>query len=418
MRSDFSALALFAPAVKVDAQGHATVQLKLPDNLTRYRVMAVGRGRRAPVRQRRERSLVARLPLMVRPSPAALPELRGPLRGARSCCRTRLMRPLDGADRHARPQHQAGDRPATRVTIPANDRVEVRFPAATEHGRARHASRWPPGACPVAPSAGRGQAASSGRLRGRGRVLAARLHARHHGGLCHLRRARRQRRHGAAREGSSSNVFPQFGGLEIELSSTALQALTDAILYLVRYPFECAEQGVVTGAGSRGPARTSSRPSTPRACRIPRRWPRSVSRDIDKLKTMQNGRRWLRLLAAGRPGVAVSHGPRHQRPGAGEGEGYTVPLRDARPFPRLPAFHRIAHPPLYGPRSRNAIIAYALNVRWRMGDRDVARARKLVQTGLPPSTGQHPSAETLLSGGRGVAAARAGLDCPRGRRRP
>jgi uncharacterized protein YfaS (alpha-2-macroglobulin family) len=35
VRADFSALALFAPRVKTDAQGHATVAIKLPDNLTR-----------------------------------------------------------------------------------------------------------------------------------------------------------------------------------------------------------------------------------------------------------------------------------------------------------------------------------------------------------------------------------------------
>ena len=38
------------------------------------------------------------------------------------------------------------------------------------------------------------------------------------------------------------NVYRQFGGLEITTSSTALQALTDAVLYLVAYPFECTEQ--------------------------------------------------------------------------------------------------------------------------------------------------------------------------------
>jgi uncharacterized protein YfaS (alpha-2-macroglobulin family) len=37
-------------------------------------------------------------------------------------------------------------------------------------------------------------------------------------------------------------VVTQFGGLEVSTSSTNLQALTDAMLYLVRYPYECAEQ--------------------------------------------------------------------------------------------------------------------------------------------------------------------------------
>ena len=40
-RTDFSALALFAASVTTDAEGRASVPVKLPDNLTRYRVMAV-----------------------------------------------------------------------------------------------------------------------------------------------------------------------------------------------------------------------------------------------------------------------------------------------------------------------------------------------------------------------------------------
>jgi uncharacterized protein YfaS (alpha-2-macroglobulin family) len=38
------------------------------------------------------------------------------------------------------------------------------------------------------------------------------------------------------------DAIPAFGGLEVTTSSTALQELTDAFLYLVRYPYECAEQ--------------------------------------------------------------------------------------------------------------------------------------------------------------------------------
>src|SRR6185295_10566069 len=49
---------------------------------------------------------------------------------------------------------------------------------------------------------------------------------------------------GAIRESVETppGVWPQLGGLEITTSSTALQALTDAVLYLVAYPFECSEQ--------------------------------------------------------------------------------------------------------------------------------------------------------------------------------
>src|SRR5690606_6671948 len=41
LRSDFSALASFTPSVVTDASGRASVPLKVPDNLTRYRIMAV-----------------------------------------------------------------------------------------------------------------------------------------------------------------------------------------------------------------------------------------------------------------------------------------------------------------------------------------------------------------------------------------
>jgi uncharacterized protein YfaS (alpha-2-macroglobulin family) len=41
VRADFNPLATFAPAVRTDANGQATVPVSLPDNLTRYRVMVV-----------------------------------------------------------------------------------------------------------------------------------------------------------------------------------------------------------------------------------------------------------------------------------------------------------------------------------------------------------------------------------------
>src|SRR4029079_8964317 len=68
IRSDFNPLAAWGPAVRTDAAGKATVAIKLPDNLTRYRVVAIavagekqfGKG---------ESAVTARLPLMVRQSP-------------------------------------------------------------------------------------------------------------------------------------------------------------------------------------------------------------------------------------------------------------------------------------------------------------------------------------------------------------
>jgi uncharacterized protein YfaS (alpha-2-macroglobulin family) len=41
IRADFNALATFSPEVRTDTQGRARVEVSLPDNLTRYRVMVV-----------------------------------------------------------------------------------------------------------------------------------------------------------------------------------------------------------------------------------------------------------------------------------------------------------------------------------------------------------------------------------------
>ncbi|HRH45106.1 MAG TPA: MG2 domain-containing protein, partial [Pyrinomonadaceae bacterium] len=67
LRRNFAATAIFAPSVKTDANGKATVDLKLPDNLTRYRITAV-----AVTKSKQfglgESNVTAKQPLMVRPS--------------------------------------------------------------------------------------------------------------------------------------------------------------------------------------------------------------------------------------------------------------------------------------------------------------------------------------------------------------
>ena len=82
MRTDFNPLAVFAPSVRTDADGQAQVPVKLPDNLTRYRVMVVAvdttgqpvwHGRIQP-----DRPPAADGPALR----AALPELWRPLRAA------------------------------------------------------------------------------------------------------------------------------------------------------------------------------------------------------------------------------------------------------------------------------------------------------------------------------------------------
>jgi len=135
VRSNFDALALWAPTVRTGPDGRAVVPFKLPSNLTRYRVTAVAveGGTKYGIG---ESAITARQPLMVRPS---------------------APRFLNWGDRFEFPvviQNQTGA-PLTvdvaargvgvnvaetgrHVVVPAHDRVEVRLAAeATRAGTAR-----------------------------------------------------------------------------------------------------------------------------------------------------------------------------------------------------------------------------------------------------------------------------------------
>src|SRR5262249_10910947 len=128
-RIDFNALAFFAASLPTDSDGRTSVKVKLPDNLTRYRVMAVavagdklfGAG---------ESAITARLPIMARPSaPRFLnfgDRIEWPV-----VVQNQTDKPLqvDVAVRAANAQLIEGQ--GRRVTVPANDRVELRFPATT-----------------------------------------------------------------------------------------------------------------------------------------------------------------------------------------------------------------------------------------------------------------------------------------------
>ena len=64
----FNPLATFAPSVRTGSNGEARVDIQLPDNLTRYRVMVVAVDDSGRQFGTGESNLTARLPLMVRPS--------------------------------------------------------------------------------------------------------------------------------------------------------------------------------------------------------------------------------------------------------------------------------------------------------------------------------------------------------------
>ena len=357
-RTDFAALALFAARVPIDAGGHAQVPVKLPDSLTRYRVMAV-----AVEGTRRfgsgEATLVARLPLMVRPSAPRFLNF-GDRFELPVVVQNQTDRALtvDVAVRARNATLTAGA--GRRVTVAANDRAEVRFPMATQRaGRARIQVGATSGTAadaaevelPVWTPATSEAFASYGQL--------------DEGAIVQPVQA-------------PPGVVPGFGGLELTTSSTALQALTDAVLYLVAYPFECAEQlssRVLAVAALRDVLTAFSAEGLPQ----PQEIEAAVARDLERLRALQNddgGFGFWRRGDESWPWVSVHVAHALAR---AQAKGYAVPA------PLLDSARRYLHdvdgriPREYPAQVRQTIVAYALFVRALLGDADPGRARALVR---------------------------------------
>jgi uncharacterized protein YfaS (alpha-2-macroglobulin family) len=358
MRSDFGALALFAASLPTDGQGNAQVKVKVPDNLTRYRVMAVAA---AGARQfgSGESTLTARLPLMVRPSaPRFLNfgdrfELPVVVQN-----QTDAAMSVDVVVRTSNALLTAGA--GRRVQVPANDRVEVRFPAAAvQAGKARFQ---------VGASAGPWSDAAEVRLP-----------------VWTPATTEAFATYGQIDEGSiaqpvkaPADVVAAYGGLEVATSSTALQALTDAVLYLVAYPFECAEQlssRVLAVAALKDVLGAFQAEGLPK----PEEMTAAVKRDLERLRSMQNddgGFGFWRRGDESWPYVSIHVAHALERAKA---KGFDVPeptLQRSRQYLKAIESHFSRD---YPEDTRRTLLAYALYVRHRLGDDDPQRARRLVQ---------------------------------------
>ena len=367
IRKVFDALALFAPEVRTDAAGKATVPLTLPDSLTRYRVMVIavagatrfGSG---------ESTITARKPLMVRPSPPRFLNFGDVFElpivvqnqtqesmEVEVALRTANLSLSDGAFANGA---------ALRVTVPAQDRAEVRFPAAAEMaGTARFQvlaltkqpqgkAEWTDAAeqdLPVWTPATSEAFATYGEIDDGVIVQPVQ---------------------------TPGDVWPQFGGLEITTSSTAMQALTDAVIYLVRYPYACAEQlssRILGIAALRDVLTAFESEELPSVEDLEA----TVAADLDLLKRRQNpngGFGFWRLGQQSWPWVSIHAAHAMAR---AELKGYAV---DKTMRQRALSYLRNidSHiPHWYSLESRRTIVAYAVSVRDLLKDGPTARARTL-----------------------------------------
>jgi uncharacterized protein YfaS (alpha-2-macroglobulin family) len=359
LRTNFDALALFAPAVTTDAQGRATVELNVPDSLTRYRVMAVAVSE-ATFAGQGESTVTARLPLMVRPSaPRFLNfgdrfELPIVLQNQTDAAMTVSL-----AARASNAELTAGS--GRSVLVPARDRVEVRLPAAAARpGTARFqiaasSGAWSDAATVTLPV---WTPATTEAFATYGEVDSGAV---------------------AQPVQAPQDAVTSFGGLEITTSSTELQALTDAFLYLTTYPYECAEQMAsrVMGVAALRDVLTAFKAD---GLPSPEAIAQQMAVDLERLQRLQNpdgGWGFWRRGEESWPYLSVHVA--HALVRAAQ-KGYEVPKRVRElAFSYLGRIDR-HFPAEYSEEARRTIRAYALYVRNLSGDNDGKEAAALVQS--------------------------------------
>jgi len=221
-RKDFRANAVFSPMLKTDAYGKVTITVKMPDSLTRFRIVALatantryfGKAENNIVTQRKVNARTVPPRFLTQGDAFSLPIVVQNLDTA--------PRTVDIAVRAA---NLVGSGPAgKRVTIQGGQRAEVRFEFTTK---------------------ARGKAvvqtiATSGDFADASNVEIP---------IYEPATTESFATYGTVDDATQfeqlavpTNLFTDVGGVEVELSSTQLQSLTDAFWYLYAYPYECAEQ--------------------------------------------------------------------------------------------------------------------------------------------------------------------------------
>ena len=266
IRSNFTPLAAFQPDVATDASGRAKIAIKLPDNLTRYRLIALAE---SGVKRfgKGESSLTARKPLQIRPSAPRFANF-----GDQFQLPVIVQNQTDQAmqvDLVARAANLKITQPGYRLSLKPQDRVEVRFACATDQAgtaRLQFGANALAGndaaeiSLPVWTPASSEAFASYGVLD-----------------------------QGAVRQSVQrpAQIFSEFGQLSVTTSSTALAELTDSYLYLSSYPYECSEQissRVLSTAALRDVLSAFKAPQLD----SPEQIKQSLQKDAQHLQAMQN----------------------------------------------------------------------------------------------------------------------------------
>jgi alpha-2-macroglobulin len=188
---------------------------------------------------------------------------------------------------------------------------------------------------------------------------------------------------------SPAGVIPEFGGLDVTLTSTALHSLTDAVLYLHRYPFAGSEHlasRVLAVAALRDVLTAFAADGMP----SPSELEDSTRSDIASLVARQNGDGgWPFWRTSGPSNPFVSMHVAHALQRARD-RGFDVPSANLALAARyLSSMDR--HLDGWPQRARQSANAYALYVRDRLGDAGaVTEARRLASAAPDRVGGELP----------------------------
>ncbi len=358
IRRNFDALAIFSPSVITDANGKATVEVKLPDNLTRYRITAV-----AVTKSKQfglgESTITAKQALQVRPSaPRFLNfgdkfELPVVLQN-----QTENALTVNVAVRANNADFTKGN--GKKVVVPANDRVEIRFPVSAKlAGTARFQIGATSGnladaaeiELPVYTPATTETFATYGTTDTNGVIVQP--------------------------INTPKDVWNEFGGLEISTSSTQLQELTDAFTYLYDYPFNCSEQvssRMLSVAALRDVLTSFNTKGLPTKDAIERQMQADIAR-LQSLQHYDGGFSFWRNDDESLPYLSVHVAHAIARAKAKD---YKIPAEMIAKSKDYLKNIEAKLPKEYSEESRWAISAYALFVRDLLSDKDAAKAKKLL----------------------------------------
>jgi uncharacterized protein YfaS (alpha-2-macroglobulin family) len=357
LRSDFNPLATFAPTVRTGSNGEARVFIKLPDNLTRYRVMVVAVDKAGSQFGMSDANITARLPLMVRPSAPRFLNF-----GDTFELPVVLQNQTDSemtVDVVARASNLELANAGLRVSVPANNRVEVRFPAATV----------------LAGTVRLQIAATSGDYDDAATIILP---------VYTPATSEAFATYGVIDEGSvaqpvlyPADVFPQYGGLEVNTSSTALQALTDAVLYLVSYPYEGSDHlaSRILAVSSLRDVLTAFKA---KGLPSPAEMESAVQDDIERLRGLQNDDGGFPYWRRGFESIPFNTIHVAHALFIAEQKGFNVPAevqQNALSYLRDIESH---YPSWYSQETRWTLSTYALYVRDLMGDQDAGKAERLL----------------------------------------